>query len=513
MIEMKRMENIKNKNRGLGLLPFCLFTFLLFVGCDDQLDIVPKGQSTLETIDDLELLLNDDIRLGSPMADLCVICDESIGMGSNVATVLSQTNTLDYAFLSYDENVNRANLTQDDERYTNAYKAINAMNTIIDKAPDATGSDSKRTQIIAEAHIMRAYLHWILVNVYAKQYDSQTAAQDGGIAYVTDNSVFAENPKLTVQEVYDNILADCADQYVNALPERNNDVLRGDQAWGNAVRAKVLMQMKRYGEALPYAQKSINLNGTIENRSAIVDAGDWIIDRRAEDNLMYMGGMVGPFLECTSKETTAKFEAGDYVLCYAYMFGIKPTPGGDDDDWGDDGDDDDWYDAKAFDGDEPFDASAMAWNSLYGQIMTGVDGSLMYYAMSSWINNYGITSDRMYYTAAECYIRTGQIQKGLDLVNQVRQKRIDADHYEPLTASSEADAMALMQDAKWIECIDTYENFFDCKRWNTEAAYRRTILRDLGDYGTFTLSPDSPLWIFPFPLQASRKNSTLTNNY
>jgi len=512
---------------ALALLPICLFSLLFLTGCDDKLDIVPKGQSTLETVDDLELLLNKDIKLGSPINDLSIICNECFGQMTSVPTVLSQTNTLNYAYLAYDEKVNRANLSQSDDRYTNAYKTINAMNTIIDKAPEASGSESKRKQIIAEAHIMRAYLHWLLVNIYARQYDATTAATDGGIAYVQSESVFADNPKLTVQEVYDNILADCSDDYIKALPERNDDVLRGDQAWGYAVRAKVLMQMKRYADALPYALKSIDLNGTIEDRSAIIDAGDWILERQAPPHPFYVGGMVGPFSECLSKETADKFEAGDYVLYHAYMFGQKPGSGEDngDEDGDEDGDDEEWdakpraaksSDAamgkKAF-ADDNFDASAMAWNSLYGEITTGVRGSLMYYAMSSWANFYGITSDRMYYTAAECLIRTGEIQKGMDLVNKVREKRIDPEHYEPLTAKDEADAMAAMQDAKWIECIDTYENFFDCKRWNTEKDYKRTITRNLGDYGSFSIAPDSKLWILPFPLQATRKNASLTNNY
>ena len=328
----------------ISLLPLYLFTFLLLTGCDDKLDIVPKGQSTLETVDDLELLLNKDIKLGSPINDLSIICNECFGQMTSVPTVLSQTNTLNYAYLAYDEKVNRANLSQSDDRYTNAYKTINAMNTIIDKAPEASGSESKRKQIIAEAHIMRAYLHWLLVNIYARQYDATTAATDGGIAYVKSESVFTDNPKLTVQEVYDNILADCSDDYIKALPERNDDVLRGDQAWGYAVRAKVLMQMKRYADALPYALKSIDLNGTIEDRSAIVDAGDWILERQAPDNLVYIGGMVGPFLECLSKETADKFEAGDYVLYHAYMFGQKPGSGEDNGD-DEDGDDEEW-DAK-----------------------------------------------------------------------------------------------------------------------------------------------------------------------
>ena len=78
---------------------------------------------------------------------------------------------------------------------------------------------------------------------------------------------------------------------------------------------------------------------------------------------------------------------------------------------------------------------------------------------------------------------------------------------------TEAEAMAQLQRAKWIECIATYENFFDCKRWNTEENYRRTITRDIPELGTFTLAPDSPLWIFPFPANAVRYNSSLTQNY
>ena len=46
---------------------------LLFIGilssCDDRLDIVPKGQTTLNNLKDIELLLNQNIRLeGRPLS-------------------------------------------------------------------------------------------------------------------------------------------------------------------------------------------------------------------------------------------------------------------------------------------------------------------------------------------------------------------------------------------------------------------------------------------------------------
>ncbi|MGI6223796.1 MAG: RagB/SusD family nutrient uptake outer membrane protein [Prevotella sp.] len=508
------------------IIPLLCLTAL--TACDDRLDITPKGESTLQKATDLEMLFNQNYDLGIPYNDLGIVCNEALGMGSNVTVQLTQTSTNTYAYLAYDENVDRASLTLEDTRYSNAYKYINYMNTIIDKMPDADGEDSVKTRLIAEAHVMRGYLHWLLVNIYAKQYDASTAATEGGIAYVTDLDVNKQNQKLTVAEVYEKILEDCSDENIALLPRYSSDVLRGDQAWGNAVRAKVLMQMKRYDEALPYALKALAINGRIEDRSSVVEAGDWILTRQSPDNYIYFGTIPAPFMEVLSPETVALFERGDYVKDYAYLFGQKPGTGDDSDEEEDAkqqtyqvspllSDSLDESDDSTETDDTPVNAESPAWSTLYGYLMSGIPGSAMYYAMSSYINAYGITSDRMYYTAAECYIRTGQVQKGLDLINQVRQYRIDAAHYQPLQADNEKDAMALLQPCKWIECICTYENFFDCKRWNTESDYRRTITRTLydseGNAKTYSLSPDSPLWVFPFPQNATTRNSSLTQNY
>jgi len=113
--------------------------------------------------------------------------------------------------------------------------------------------------------------------------------------------------------------------------------------------------------------------------------------------------------------------------------------------------------------------------------------------------------------AAECLIRAGKISEGLALVDDVRQLRVE--NATPSSAASEAEAMALLQRAKWIECLGTAFNFFDVKRWNSEAAYARTVSHRLGSQGTYALPPNSPLWVFPFPVNAVRYNDSLTQNY
>ena len=73
--------------------------------------------------------------------------------------------------------------------------------------------------------------------------------------------------------------------------------------------------------------------------------------------------------------------------------------------------------------------------------------------------------------------------------------------------------MEELQQAKFIECIATFENFFDRKRWNTEEKYKKNITRHVPDSGDYTITPESPLWVFPFPVQVMNNNPTFKQNY
>ncbi|MGI6233352.1 MAG: RagB/SusD family nutrient uptake outer membrane protein [Prevotella sp.] len=453
----------------------------LFTACDDKLDITPKGKTTLEKTSEIEELLNNDWDLGSVYP--LVLVDNECYSSENVTTLLSKTNSLDYVLLTYNDSIDRASLTAENEIYTKGYKNINYANTVIEKLADATdGTDAEKAEIDAEAHLLRAYMHYLMVNIYAAQYDETTAEEEGGVPYVNNTDVFETKGKNTVAEVYDQILADCDQTYIDLLPDEETQEIRGSKAWGYSVRAKVLFQMKRYSEALPLALKALEYNGNIEDRTSIKETNEWVMEEIADHHIFYINnGMGYPWGETLSLETLDQFEDGDLVMDYAQ-------------DWG-----------------YPF------WDDYYGELLSGVKGSRYCSSFGLYWNNWGITAEQMYYLAAECYIRTGEIQKGLDLVNKVRKYRIDPDKYADFTASTEKEAMALLQKAKRIECIATYNNFFDDKRWNSEDDYKKTITRTMpltnGETRSFSIAPDSKLWIFPFPANATRYNSTLTQNY
>ena len=235
---------------------------------------------------------------------------------------------------------------------------------------------------------------------------------------------------------------------------------------------------QRYADALPYALEAIRLRPQMFDRATIKATGVWTQTQSADNNFLYMGGSgvrVSPFTVMLSTETYAMFEKGDYVLQYD-----KPD----------------------------------GWSLSYGKSFSGLDGIAMYMGFGAQCNIYGLTSEQLRYVAAECLVRTGHITEGLQLADQVRALRVEG--YEPFATrgvTSEAEAMALIQPAKWLEQIGTPFNFLDVKRWNSEPTYARTVSRRLGSLGTYRIGPDSKLWVMPFPANAVRYNDSLRQNY
>lgn len=452
---------------------------LLMSSCD--IEMIPKGKTTLSTTKELEYLLNTFQVSTDPAIDMGVIVNECY-FESEFVTVdqlIANTNSLQSAYISYNESVDREALSARDYRYNSIYSDVNTMNVIIGKADESDGSEALKAQIKGEAHLKRAYLHLLAANIYAAQYDEATAAQKGGIAYVTDYTM-ENKEQLPLDQVYALMLQDVDDSYIEALPDKAASTVRCSKATGYAIKARVLFQMKRYAEALPYAEMAVKLHPQMEDRSSVVETQQWAPLSTEENNLLYISPISTafscPFWECLSIETVNLFEHGDYVLDYAIEYGMP------------------------------------LWSDFYG-LLYAAPGARIFAGMDAEITPYGITTERMKYLLAECYIRTGKISEGMKQINEVRKMRIHPDYYQDFTASNEQEAMQLLQRAKFIECIATCENFFDRKRWNTEEKYRKTIVRDIPGIGTYSISPESPLWILPIPAPVMNVNPSFKQNF
>lgn len=466
------------------ILTLAAAALLSFASCDSKLDIVPLGMTTLETVDDLETLLNQEpmLYLDEDMMPYEILCNNMYLKYEGLPDYFGNHYSLVYAWFAYDETVDRADLTAEDGVYNSLYESINYMNVIISKAPEADGDDAKRKQIIAEAKVLRAWYHFLLVNMYAKPYDDATAAETGGIPYVDNTDVSEQKTKLTLGQVYEKLLADCSDEVLQDLVQGHvDDPCRFGLDFGYGVRAKVLFQMKHYDEALRYANLALGVNSRIEDRSTVKTTGVWTLTETAANNYYVItGGQArgfGDYYGVTiTPEVAALIDPNDYVMKYHNVDGSP------------------------------------AWDDPYPELPEGALQSNI--SDTKW-NMFGIRSETMYYLAGECLIRSGKIAEGLGQIDRVRTLRIE--DYKPLanqaSGLSKKEAMKLLQDAKRVEFLNSFENFCDRKRWNSEPEYAETLTRDCGEYGTFSISPDSPLWVFPFPQNAVLHNESLTQNY
>lgn len=97
--------------------------------------------------------------------------------------------------------------------WTNMYKTIFYANSVIAGIMEAESDtrDDSREQLMAEALLIRAYIHFELLNLYARPYNSSTAATDRGIPLALKIDIEQEYIPASVEKVYEQILADIAE--------------------------------------------------------------------------------------------------------------------------------------------------------------------------------------------------------------------------------------------------------------------------------------------------------------
>jgi len=471
-------------------------TILLASSCKKFTEITPKGSNILSRVTDLDLLLNFNYTSNSATGDTLFakttaqgafsaydvgnLVNDTYAYSTNIPSLIStKQQSLNYAYTVYDEAVDRKNLAVTDIKYEKLYFLINNVyNVVIKNADQAAGDRTIAKRLKAEALILRAYMHYLLVNFYAKAYNPTTAHTDGGIPYVREDNVTTQaNLKVSVAEVYANILSDIdAGLQLGSLPAVPQNNMRVGQGFAFGIKALVLMTLRRYPEALAEANKSLAINSFISNDRLFAPVGAVPFGKpqsTAQENLFYMAQGGNPLISTPSLETTESvYEPGNIINSY-----VKP-----------------YYPS--------------------GNPFSGIPTSKLWLSSANpyAVNTAGLTTSDTYLIKAECLARSGDLMGSLDIINQIRQNRIHPSVYAPVTAANEAEAMALLMRTERIEFLYTMKNYLNLKRWTTDPVYKPTIIRTVNGV-SYSLKPESSLWIFPFPQSATNYNTNLSQNY
>ncbi|MBR6946172.1 MAG: RagB/SusD family nutrient uptake outer membrane protein [Prevotella sp.] len=476
---------------------------MMLTSCTDFTEIQPKGMSMLGTTTELEMLFNQDLELST--RDLGTVGGSTFFSYGDILAGFNVVNksltTLLIGYFDDDQSISRIeSLTTSDSFYSNCYSWVGTIcNPTLNQLAFAEGSDAHKKQLRSEALALRAYAHYLILQKYAKAYNPSTAANDPGVIYLTEDVDIAVNQeKKSVQECYEMALADInAAIEEGGLPNSRSNAMRLSKAAGYAIKAHICMAMQKYAEAEDAAKQALALNKAIY---------DFWGNRKSETN-RWGGTYEYSEINCLQNPE-------NYLCTPEYFYDLWVTP----EDWNNM--ENGYYTkelvekiSNAYLG---MPESAMEDpNNMPQDVKVGVPGweGIENLGGDCYDSNSGLTTTFMYLYCAECELRSGNISNAMDYLDQLRKARMSAETYSPLkgVVTTKADAITWMKRVSFEENVWNGWNFMQRKRWNVESEWTTTLSRTIGGT-TYTLSPKSNLWVFPFPQPARNANPNLISN-
>ncbi len=441
--------------------------FLLF-GCDDFLDIEPKGLSIPDTVEEYDLMLNArPLYLGNS-----VFMDPDLEIMD--ASFPSRSINVQNAY-SWAEHIYPSRIADGD--WNALYAKIYVVNEIIeniDAAESTTSNEELRSIVKGQAYAERAHLYFWLVNFYSKHYNVATASTDPGVPLKLKNDLQHKLPRATVEEVYDLIESDL-DIAMDLVPTESDFVIRADQASIDALHAKIALFKGEFSEAITYASSAITAHGANELYDyKNTDLSFWNIEfSNYDSNKEHLWAAMSSFSPFNS------FGEPDFITTEL-------------DDLFTDKVNDLRYVTFLADLDFlGFPVAERRLNKSMSKIMTASLGEL-------------------YLIRAECYARTDETVLALADLNFLRQHRFTGTTYQ-LSAANSAEALQHVKDERRRELIGHGLYLFDLKRYHTYGetvpGYTRII-----NGTTYTLEPGSNRYVMPIPEFVRNYNPNLEQN-
>jgi starch-binding outer membrane protein, SusD/RagB family len=183
------------------LMKYCfLFTMLLVLGsCDRFLEETPDNRVELNNLDKAaQLLTNAYSNSAYTFTEW---------MSDNVSYTFGTTHLPEHDQAYEWKDFTGIDQDTPSQYWTSTYDAVAHSNEVLAVVDQLPGDNARRDAVKGEALLTRAYGHFMLVNLFAKHFDPQTADTDRGIPYVEEpETVFIKKyTRNTVEEVYDKI--------------------------------------------------------------------------------------------------------------------------------------------------------------------------------------------------------------------------------------------------------------------------------------------------------------------
>lgn len=436
----------------------------LLPSCDKYLDITPKGYTLLNTVTNYDQWLNA-YPLYSISENTHLIYSSDLYDIASPAIPANGTQTKLYTWLPQVSD-GSAGL------WAAHYQVISSFNSVIVGIDNATGGTAKQiASLKAEAILGRAYEYFYLVNEYGKQYDSASVSTDPGVPIVLSDDVAQQiPPRSTVKQVYDFIISE-TEKAIPDLPESNSgNTFRGSKGAGYSLLARIYFYARNYSMAKEYAQLAINNSPgrSLIDLNAVTNVGN-IPKISVRPDIIY------------ARQNSSTFDP-DLGLVRSYDLS---------------------------------DRRLRLFFFNLGNLTFTQRGVVKYHyggATGNNENNLGTSVSEMMLIIAEAAARKNELTEALEILDQLRKKRIPPANYNPYTSNDQEFVLQKILDERKLELPFTGLRWFDMRRLNFEGRMPTVNRLDATGMPYATLEPGSVRYTFQVPQLVLDFNPNMPQN-
>lgn len=245
------------------LLLSVLAAFAL-TACDDFLDITPTGKVIAKTGDEYRALLTYEYKYFAKDRYMTTLRTDEMLMD-----MVKTSSTDKDAYLDLWRWKDEApSPTTSYFSWRTYYHTIYIANYVIGHQHEITNATKEEiNQLVGESYMLRAYCHFLLVNLYAEPYTHCTPTGTRGVPMQLKADVNAILASSSVEAVYQQVLSDLneAEKYLNVEVWEEGKNYRFNKVSAQALRARTYLYMGQWKEALKAATTVLETHNQLED--------------------------------------------------------------------------------------------------------------------------------------------------------------------------------------------------------------------------------------------------------
>lgn len=427
-----------------------LLTVILFISatilcsCKKYLDAKPDASlTTPSSLSDLQTLLDNYSYLNAQFVGSGEILSDNFYLTNQSWAALSRSDQRNYYIWQADDNNNLD--------WNQAYRVVYTCNLVLEylKKISLQPEDQQQADAIeGSALFFRASYFYSIAQLFARDYNAQTASSDLGIPLRLTTDIQAKSTRSSISETYERIIEDFKSS-VRYLPLSPLIKTRPSLAAAYGGLARAYLSMGDYQNADLYADSCLHLNNILIDYNSL-NTNAAIPFPMFNDEVIFQATTypIQPLTPAVCLIDSVLYKSYDSNDLRKTIY-FKPNPGG-------------TYTFKGnYDG-----------NRYNGQTFVG------------------IATDEQYLIKAECEARLGNAGEALRFINLLLENRFTAGTYTPFTSTDPDSLLSFILQERRKELIFRSARLTDLKRLNQSEKYAVTLHRVINNTDYFLKPQD-----------------------